>query len=200
MKNFESTPFPVLGSSVHISLTPSSTMLQCLSNALTRPNNFLLFLWGRVGAYKSWCINNRYKPAVNEHLGVVLHRVSKNPAKHKDQNIVHSLIIHLRGPVENSSCSFASLSSGVMSALLAIPEFLLLWKHYIVCRCWGFRGQYMNSFSHSNFQETKLAHSVLMCAGCRDNCSVSPSGLLSVIRAEMGLSHSSSWEFHFVSL
>ena len=26
----------------------------------------------------------------------------------------------LRGPVENSSCSFASLSSGVMSALLAI--------------------------------------------------------------------------------
>ena len=154
---------------------------------------------------KSWGLqilmyNNRYKPAVNEHLGVVLHRVSKNPAKHKDQNIVHSLIIHLRGPVENSSCSFASLSSGVMSALLAIPEFLLLWKRYIICRCWGFRGQHMNSFSHSNFQETKLAHSVLMCAGCRDNCSVSPSGLLSVIRAEMGLSHSSSWEFHFVSL
>ena len=36
--------------------------------------------------------NNRYKPAVNEHLGVVLHRVSKDPAKHKDQNIVHSYV------------------------------------------------------------------------------------------------------------
>ena len=37
-------PFPVLGSSVHISLTPSRTMLQCLSNAFTLPSNFLLFL------------------------------------------------------------------------------------------------------------------------------------------------------------
>jgi len=36
-------PFPDFGSSVHISFTFSSTMLQCLSNALTRPNNFLLF-------------------------------------------------------------------------------------------------------------------------------------------------------------
>ena len=37
-------PFPVLGSSVHISLTFSRTMLQCLSKALTRPKSFLLFL------------------------------------------------------------------------------------------------------------------------------------------------------------
>merc|ERR1719402_371660 len=37
-------PFPVLGSSVHISLTPSRTMLQCLSKALTLPSSFLLFL------------------------------------------------------------------------------------------------------------------------------------------------------------
>jgi len=35
-------PFPVFGISYHISFTFSSTMLQCLSNALTRPNNFLL--------------------------------------------------------------------------------------------------------------------------------------------------------------
>ena len=35
---------PPLGVSVHISLTFSSTMLQCLSNAFTRPSNFLLFL------------------------------------------------------------------------------------------------------------------------------------------------------------
>merc|ERR1712241_1357328 len=37
-------PFPVFGSSVHISLTPSRTMLQCLSNAFTLPRSFLLFL------------------------------------------------------------------------------------------------------------------------------------------------------------
>lgn len=37
-------PFPVRGSSVHISFTFSKTILQCLSNALTRPRSFLLFL------------------------------------------------------------------------------------------------------------------------------------------------------------
>lgn len=37
-------PFPVRGTSVHISLTLSSTILQCRSKALTLPNNFLLFL------------------------------------------------------------------------------------------------------------------------------------------------------------
>jgi len=37
-------PLPVFGTSVHISLTFSKTMLQCLSNALTRPRSFLLFL------------------------------------------------------------------------------------------------------------------------------------------------------------
>merc|ERR1719341_182810 len=37
-------PLPVFGSSVHISFTPSRTMLQCLSKALTRPKSFLLFL------------------------------------------------------------------------------------------------------------------------------------------------------------
>jgi len=36
-------PFPDFGNSVHISFTFSSTILQCRSNALTRPNNFLLF-------------------------------------------------------------------------------------------------------------------------------------------------------------
>merc|ERR1712232_39539 len=35
-------PLPVLGTSVHISFTFSSTMLQCLSKALTLPNSFLL--------------------------------------------------------------------------------------------------------------------------------------------------------------
>lgn len=35
-------PFPVRGTSVHISLTLSSTMLQCRSNAFTRPKSFLL--------------------------------------------------------------------------------------------------------------------------------------------------------------
>merc|ERR1719500_384646 len=69
-------PFPVFGNSVHISLTPSNTMLQCRSKAFTLPNSFLLFLTESVRT--------------------------------------------LRGPVENSSCSFASRSSGVMSALLAI--------------------------------------------------------------------------------
>merc|ERR1711909_105975 len=37
-------PFPVLGTSVHISFTFSRTMLQCLSKALTLPSSFLLFL------------------------------------------------------------------------------------------------------------------------------------------------------------
>ena len=36
-------PFPVLGISVHISLTPSRTILQWRSKALTRPRSFLLF-------------------------------------------------------------------------------------------------------------------------------------------------------------
>merc|ERR550532_1986101 len=36
-------PLPVLGISVHISLTPSKTMLQCRSKALTLPRSFLLF-------------------------------------------------------------------------------------------------------------------------------------------------------------
>ena len=40
---FAFLPFPVLGISYHISLTFSKTILQCLSNAFTRPNNFLLF-------------------------------------------------------------------------------------------------------------------------------------------------------------
>lgn len=37
-------PLESLGVSVHISLTFSRTMLQCLSNALTRASSFLLFL------------------------------------------------------------------------------------------------------------------------------------------------------------
>jgi hypothetical protein len=37
-------PLPVLGASDHISLTFSKTILQCLSKALTRPNNLRLFL------------------------------------------------------------------------------------------------------------------------------------------------------------
>ena len=40
---FQMLPFPVLGISVHISFTPSKTMLQCLSKALTLPKSFLLF-------------------------------------------------------------------------------------------------------------------------------------------------------------
>ena len=38
------TPFPVFGTSVHSSFTFSSTMLQCLSKAFTRPRSFRLFL------------------------------------------------------------------------------------------------------------------------------------------------------------
>lgn len=36
-------PFPVRGTSVHISFTFSNTMLQWRSKAFTRPSNFLLF-------------------------------------------------------------------------------------------------------------------------------------------------------------
>ena len=36
-------PFPVFGNSVHISFTFSNTILQCRSNAFTRPSSFLLF-------------------------------------------------------------------------------------------------------------------------------------------------------------
>ena len=79
-------PFPVLGSSVHISLTPSKTMLQCLSNAFTLPSSFLLFLQ----LMRTW---------------VLFFTLS---------------VRTLRGPVWNSSCSLASLSSGVMSDFEAI--------------------------------------------------------------------------------
>lgn len=37
-------PLPALGASVHISLTFSRTILQCLSKALTRPRSLRLFL------------------------------------------------------------------------------------------------------------------------------------------------------------
>merc|ERR1712039_1022529 len=80
------SPFPVFGSSVHISFTPSSTMLQCLSKAFTLPRSFLLFLQ----LIRTWVL------------------------------FLTESVRTLSGPVENSSCSFASLSSGVMSALLVI--------------------------------------------------------------------------------
>jgi hypothetical protein len=38
------TGFPFFGSSTHISVTSSKTILQCLSKALTRPKSRLLFL------------------------------------------------------------------------------------------------------------------------------------------------------------
>eukprot|EP00320_Phaeocystis_rex_P021968 CAMPEP_0119055780 /NCGR_PEP_ID=MMETSP1178-20130426/331_1 /TAXON_ID=33656 /ORGANISM="unid sp, Strain CCMP2000" /LENGTH=128 /DNA_ID=CAMNT_0007036407 /DNA_START=217 /DNA_END=600 /DNA_ORIENTATION=+ len=44
LTGFDFLATPPLGVSVHISLTFSSTMLQCLSNAFTRPSNFLLYL------------------------------------------------------------------------------------------------------------------------------------------------------------
>ena len=75
------SPLPVLGNSVHISLTPSRTMLQCLSKAFTRPSNFLLFLQ----LMRTW---------------VLFFTLS---------------VSTLKGPVWNSSCSLASLSSGVSS-------------------------------------------------------------------------------------
>merc|ERR1719347_1740576 len=77
-------PLPVFGSSVHISLTPSRTMLQCLSNAFTLPSNFLLFL-----QLISTCVL-----------------------------FFTESVSTLKGPVWNSSCSLASLSSGVISFLL----------------------------------------------------------------------------------
>ena len=40
----ENSPLPVLGNSVHISFTPSNTMLQWRSKAFTLPSSFLLFL------------------------------------------------------------------------------------------------------------------------------------------------------------
>merc|ERR1712241_1581755 len=79
-------PLPVFGNSVHISLTPSRTMLQCLSNAFTLPRSFLLFLQ----LMRTW---------------VLFFTLS---------------VSTLRGPVWNSSCSLASLSSGVSSFLLLI--------------------------------------------------------------------------------
>merc|ERR1719192_1974921 len=84
-------PLPVFGNSVHISLTPSNTMLQCLSNAFTLPNNFLLFLQ----LMRTW---------------VLFFTLS---------------VSALRGPVWNSSCSLASLSSGVISFLLLILGFYI---------------------------------------------------------------------------
>lgn len=65
-------PFPVFGTSVHISLTFSKTMLQCLSKALTRPSNFLLLRQ----LIRTWvllltlCVNTYKGPVVNSSSSV----------------------------------------------------------------------------------------------------------------------------------
>lgn len=76
-------PLPVLGNSVHISLTFSRTMLQCRSKALTRPRSFLLLrqLMSTCVLLRTDCVNTD------------------------------------KGPVLNSSSSFRSSSSGVISDL-----------------------------------------------------------------------------------
>ena len=123
-------PLPVLGSSVHISFTPSSTMLQCLSKAFTRPKSFLLFLW-TVSLKSSWFTLKQGRRTCSwwapgccssRNLSKPWKRCSETAAKNKIdcKKGRPGTKAHLRGPVENSSCSFASLSSGVMSALLAI--------------------------------------------------------------------------------
>lgn len=60
-------PFPVRGTSVHISLTFSRTMLQCLSNAFTRPNNFLLFrqLMSTCVLFFTDCVKTDNGPVLN---------------------------------------------------------------------------------------------------------------------------------------
>ena len=116
----EQLPFPVFGSSVHISLTPSNTMLQWRSNAFTLPKSFLLFL--RI----SWrTIDFQFKYKLF-HLQLIKTwvlfltesvRTLRGPVKKKCKQ---TLLSKKFKPVENSSCSLASRSSGVMSALLAI--------------------------------------------------------------------------------
>ena len=130
-------PLPVLGSSVHISFTPSSTMLQCLSKAFTRPKSFLLFLW-TVSLKSSWFTLKQgrwtcswWAPGCcsSRNLSKPWKRCSETTAKDKidcNKGRPAGTKAHLRGPVENSSCSFASLSSGVMSALLAILRVLCI--------------------------------------------------------------------------
>ena len=67
-------PFPVFGSSVHISLTPSNTMLQWRSKAFTLPNSFLLFLRHFMKKKLFFA-----QPAVDQDLGVVLDGVREDP-------------------------------------------------------------------------------------------------------------------------
>jgi len=60
-------PFPDRGTSVHISLTFSRTMLQCRSNALTLPRSFLLFrqLMSTCVLFFTDCVNTDSGPVLN---------------------------------------------------------------------------------------------------------------------------------------
>ena len=100
-------PLPVFGNSVHISLTPSNTMLQCLSNAFTLPSNFLLFL--------------KFKWLQSSLKIILISRLTAYLQLMRTWVLFFTLSVStLRGPVWNSSCSLASLSSGVISFLLLI--------------------------------------------------------------------------------
>ena len=113
--NLNILPFPLLGSSVHISLTPSSTMLQCLSKALTRPSSFLLFL-----KYQIFIANN--SPVVVSSLWLYLQLMRTWVL------FLTESVRTLSGPVWNSSCSFCSLCSGVISCLLPILIVILCYS------------------------------------------------------------------------
>eukprot|EP00322_Chrysochromulina_rotalis_P003386 CAMPEP_0115859736 /NCGR_PEP_ID=MMETSP0287-20121206/16770_1 /TAXON_ID=412157 /ORGANISM="Chrysochromulina rotalis, Strain UIO044" /LENGTH=115 /DNA_ID=CAMNT_0003314047 /DNA_START=491 /DNA_END=838 /DNA_ORIENTATION=+ len=79
-------PFPALGTSVHISLTFSSTMLQWRSNALTRPSNFLLLrqLIRTCVLLFTLCVSTESGPVLNSSSSVFAFSVSFAPAAARD--------------------------------------------------------------------------------------------------------------------
>ena len=110
---FRHPPFPVFGSSVHISFTPSNTMLQCRSKAFTLPNSFLLFL---------------------------KHFISKTAASHCVYlQLIKTWVLFLtesvrtlRGPVENSSCCNIAITCDHCGMLIIVVIFTFQFLYHPV--------------------------------------------------------------------
>ena len=75
--------------------------LTYLSKALTRPKSFLLFLqWANVWGRKlPKCKNSYSSPAIDENLGVVLHRVCEDPERPSWELLLLLGLPFLRGHV-----------------------------------------------------------------------------------------------------
>jgi len=104
-------PLPVFGVSVHISLTFSSSMLQCLSNAFTLHSNFLLFLQliNTCVLFLTLCVSTDNGPVLNSSSS--LFAISSSVSSLLGLFIIAAAVAAIvllflnSGLVENSWCS-----------------------------------------------------------------------------------------------